>query len=55
MTNAIILWITILSGPMDGMAFGVPYETMEACLSAKSHVSGTLDYDHNMTCKEVTE
>lgn len=50
--TAIILWITILSGPMDGLTFGVPFETREACLAAKADISANLDYDHKMTCEE---
>lgn len=50
--TTIILWITILSGPMDGLSFGIPYETLEACVSAKNEISNTLEYDHNMTCEE---
>lgn len=52
MSSAVILWITILSGPMDGMTFGVPFESMDACKSATSAISQTLDYDHNLECKE---
>lgn len=52
MTHAVVLWITILSGPMDGMVFGVPYETMEACRAAKNAVSDTLTYDHKLECKD---
>jgi hypothetical protein len=45
-----ILWITILSGPMDGASYGIVFYSQEACLAAKSAVSDTLDYDHNMEC-----
>ena len=48
--TAIVLWITILSGPLDGVTYGIPYETEEACRAAKRDVSRTLDYDHQMEC-----
>lgn len=52
MTTA-ILWITILSGPLDGMTFGVPFETLEACRSATVSISDALVYDHNLSCEEA--
>ena len=48
--TAIVLWITALSGPLDGVTYGIPYETEQACLDAKREVSKTLDYDHQMEC-----
>lgn len=52
MIDAVVLWITILSGPMDGMAFGIPYETMEDCLAAKNAISSTMTYDHKFICED---
>ena len=54
MTYWTILWITILSGPIDGTVYGIPYATEEACRDAKRDVSNTLDYDHNLTCEATT-
>jgi hypothetical protein len=48
--TAFVLWITILSGPLDGVTYGIPYQTKEACRAAKRDVSKTLDYDHQMEC-----
>lgn len=52
MTNVVILWITILSGPMDGMTYGVPFQRMESCKAAKADISNQLDYDHKLECKD---
>jgi hypothetical protein len=48
--TAFVLWITVLSGPLDGVTYGIPYQTEEACRAAKRDVSRTLDYDHQMEC-----
>lgn len=48
-----ILWITMLSGPMAGDVFGIPYVTEEACMAAKAPVGDTLDYDYNMECETL--
>ncbi len=48
--TAFVLWITVLSGPLDGVTYGIPYQTEEACRAAKRAVSQTLDYDHQMEC-----
>jgi hypothetical protein len=48
-----ILWVTILSGQLDGTIYGIPYPSEVACAEATRPVSGTLGYDHNLTC-EVT-
>ena len=47
---AFVLWITVLFGPLDGVTYGIPYQTEEACRAAKRDVSRTLDYDHQMEC-----
>ena len=49
--TAFVLWITVLSGPLDGVTYGIPYQTEEACRAAKRAVSQTLDYDHQMECE----
>lgn len=48
-----ILLVTILSGPMDGAKFSVPFETMESCMDAKNTISDVLEYDHNLQCVET--
>ena len=49
--TAFVLWITALSGPLDGVTYGIPYTSEEACRAAKRAVSDTLDYDHQMECE----
>jgi hypothetical protein len=49
--TAFVLWITALSGPHDGVTYGIPYQTEDACRAAKREVSNTLDYDHQMECE----
>jgi hypothetical protein len=48
-----ILWITMLSGPMEGDVFGIPYTTEAACKKAMKPVGDTLDYDYNMQCETL--
>ena len=48
-----ILWITMLSGPMEGDVFGIPYVSEEACMAAMKPVGETLDYDYNMQCETL--
>jgi hypothetical protein len=48
-----ILWITMLSGPMEGDVFGVPYVSEEACKAGMKPVGDTLDYDYNMECETL--
>jgi hypothetical protein len=48
--TAFVLWITVLSGPLDGVTYGIPYQTEEACRAATRAVSRSLDYDHQMEC-----
>jgi hypothetical protein len=44
------MWVTVLSGALQGDVFGIVYTTEDACRSALSVVSNTLDYDHNLSC-----
>ena len=48
-----ILWITMLSGPMEGDVFGIPYVTEAACNAAMKPVGDTLDYDYNFQCETL--
>jgi hypothetical protein len=47
-----VLWITILSGPLDGAVTGIIYPSLEACEAALQPISQTLPYDHNLLCEE---
>ena len=48
-----ILWVTMLSGPMAGDVFGIPYTTEAACKAGMKPVGDTLDYDYNMQCETL--
>lgn len=48
-----IMWITVLSGYLEGSLIAVPYETLEQCEAALQPVSNTLPYDHNILCEET--
>lgn len=50
-----ILWITVLSGPLDGTTSGLIYPSLEACQDATRTVSDTLAYDHKLECRETYE
>lgn len=54
MTYWTALWITILSGPMEGSDMLLLYPSLLVCEEATSVVSQTLPYDHNMVCEEST-
>jgi hypothetical protein len=48
-----ILWITALSGPLDGDTYGIPYLSMETCMAAMKPVGDTLDHDYAMACETL--
>jgi hypothetical protein len=50
-----ILWITVLSGPLDGATSGLIYENLAACEVALPTVLATIDgqYDYNVVCEET--
>ena len=52
MTFFTILFITTLSGPMDGAQSYVLYGSMDACQNATATVGATLGYDHGPECVE---
>jgi len=54
MTYWTVLLINILTGPLEGDQYIIPYSTAAACESAMNTVGTTLDYDYTMTCV-VTE
>jgi hypothetical protein len=50
-----VLWITVLSGPLDGSTSGLIYRDLSACEAAISPVVATIDgqYDYNVICEET--
>lgn len=48
-----ILWITALSGSIDGNVTALVYPSLTSCEAALTPVSNTLPYDHNMICEET--
>lgn len=52
MTYFTILFITALSGPMDGATSQVLYPSLEACETSAAKVGATLGYDHGLNCAE---
>jgi len=48
-----ILWITALSGPLEGDTYGIPYLTEKACVAAMKPVGDTLDHDYAMVCETL--
>lgn len=48
-----VLWITVLSGPLDGSTSGLIYPSLEACEAATTTISNTLTYDHSLVCEET--
>ena len=53
LTTMTILWVTMQGGPLEGVTFGIPYLTEEACRSAMKTVGDTLGYDYSMTCETL--
>lgn len=47
-----VMWITILSGYLEGANIVIPYPSLAACEAALNPVSDTLDYDHSLVCEE---
>jgi hypothetical protein len=52
MTYYTILFITALSGPLDGHVSELLYPSMADCEAATRAVSDTLAYDHGLSCEE---
>lgn len=48
-----VLWITVLSGSLDGSTSGLIYSDLSACEAAIQPVTGTLTYDFNVICEET--
>ena len=51
MTYWTLMWITVLSGPMEGSQMWLLYPSETECLSALNAVSDTLPYDHALACE----
>lgn len=52
MTYWTVMWITILSGYLEGTNIAIPYPSLTACEAALNAVSDTLPYDHSLVCEE---
>lgn len=53
MTYWTVLWITIISGPLDGAVTGLVYRSEAECLAAHQIVAKTLGgaYDYQIKCE----
>ena len=49
-----VLWITILSGPLDGTSSGLVYKSFEQCQASADSVTHNLDYDYTVMCDETS-
>lgn len=51
-----VLWITVLSGPVDGSTSGLIYSSLAQCEAAIVPVVETIDgqYDYSVICEETT-
>ena len=49
-----VLWITVLSGPLDGSTSGLIYNSLAECEAAIAQVISTIDgqYDFSAICEE---
>lgn len=50
-----ILWINVLSGPLEGASSGLIYENLAKCEASIPAVVLTIDgqYDYNIACRET--
>ena len=48
-----VMWITVLSGPLDGSTSGLIYPSVEACEASIENVSETISYDFNVACNQT--
>lgn len=50
-----VLWITVLSGPLEGSTSGLIYNSLAQCEAAIAPVVSTIDgqYDYNVICEET--
>lgn len=56
MTYFTVLWITILSGPLEGSTSGLIYTSKESCIAAIPAVAKTIEgqYDFAVLCEETS-
>lgn len=47
-----VMWITILSGYLEGANIAIPYPSLANCEAALNAVSDTLPYDHSLECRK---
>lgn len=47
-----VMWITVLSGYLEGANIAIPYPSLAACEAALNPISDTLPYDHNLECRK---
>jgi hypothetical protein len=49
-----VLWITVLSGPLDWSTSGLIYNSLAECEAAIATVIDTIDgqYDYSVVCEE---
>jgi hypothetical protein len=48
-----VLWITVLSGPLDGADTGLIYPDYVSCVSAHKAITDTLPYDYTARCEQT--
>lgn len=50
-----VMWITVLSGPLEGSTSGLIYNSLVQCEAAIAPVVGTIDgqYDYSVLCEEA--
>ncbi len=47
-----VMWITVLSGALDGTTSGLVYPNLETCEGSIQEVTATLEYDYSVLCEE---
>ena len=50
-----VLWVTVLSGPLEGSTSGLIYNSLAQCEAAISPIVETIDgqYDYSIVCEET--
>lgn len=50
-----VMWITVLSGPIEGSTSGLVYPSLAQCEQSIAQVVGTIEgaYDYNVVCEET--
>lgn len=49
-----VLWVTVLSGPLENSTSGLIYKSLDQCEAAINTVAGTItgQYDYQIYCEE---